>query len=183
MDISRGMLDKARTAHHDIEYIEDDMRTLRLNRQFDSVAIPDSIDYMASPNDLQQAIQTAAVHLKPEGVLLVVAKTAETFQNNNFAYTGENKEAHVTLLENNYSNPFRPNTYEATLVYLIRKKGELSVHTECQVLGLFPQATWETVFKEAGFEMNTTTLDGVYDKYLLGEGAYPMTVFVGKKTR
>ena len=183
VDISRGMLDKARTAHHDIEYIEDDMRTLRLNRQFDSVAIPDSIDYMASPNDLQQAIQTAAVHLKPEGVLLVVAKTAETFQNNNFAYTGENKEAHVTLLENNYSNPFRPNTYEATLVYLIRKKGELSVHTECQVLGLFPQATWETVFKEAGFEMNTTTLDGVYDKYLLGEGAYPMTVFVGKKTR
>ena len=182
-DISRGMLDKARVAHPDIEYLEEDMRTLRLNRQFDSVAIPDSIDYMASEDDLRRAVQTAAVHLRPEGVLLVVAKTAETFQNNNFAYTGESKEVHVTLLENNYSNPFRPNTYEATLVYLIRKKGELSVHTECQVLGLFPQATWETVFKEAGFEMNTTTLDGVYDKYLLGEGAYPMTVFVGKKTR
>lgn len=183
VDISRGMLDKARAAHPDIEYIEDDMRTLRLDRQFDSVAIPDSIDYMDSPDDLQRAVQTAVVHLKPGGVLLVVAKTAETFQNNNFAYTGENEEVHVTLLENNYINPFRPNTYEATLVYLIRNRGALSVHTECQVLGLFPQDTWGAVFKEAGFEMNTTTLDGVYDNYLLGEGAYPMTIFVGKKVR
>jgi ubiquinone/menaquinone biosynthesis C-methylase UbiE len=48
VDLSPGMLNKARKVHPDIEYIEGDMRTLRLNRQFDAVAIPDSIDYMAS---------------------------------------------------------------------------------------------------------------------------------------
>ena len=53
VDISRGMLDKARVAHPDIEYIEDDMHTVRLNRQFDCVAVPDSIDYMASEDDLR----------------------------------------------------------------------------------------------------------------------------------
>ncbi len=41
------------------------------------------------------------------------------------------------------ANPFHPNTYEATLVYLIRQQGELTIHTDRQVLGLFSQATWE----------------------------------------
>jgi SAM-dependent methyltransferase len=181
VDLSRGMLDKARIAHPDIEYLEDDMRTLRLNRQFDAVVIPDSIDYMATQDDLRQAIQTAAMHLKTGGVLLVVGKTEETFQNNNFAYTGEKDGVHVTLLENNYINPFHPNTYEATLVYLIRRHGDLTIYTDHQVLGLFPQATWDQVFNDAGLAMLKTSLDGLYDKYLLGDGEYPLAIFVGQK--
>lgn len=181
VDLSLGMLNRARAAHPDIEYIEGDMRTLRLNRQFDAVAIPDSIDYMASLGDLRQAIQTAVEHLKSGGVLLVVGKTEEIFRNNNFAYTGEKDGVHVTLLENNYINAFHPNTYEATLVYLIRRQGELTIYTDQQVLGLFPQEEWDNVFRDAGVAMRKTTLDGVYDKYLLGEGEYPMIVFVGQK--
>jgi len=182
VDLSLGMLNKARVAHPDIEYLEVDMRTLRLNRQFDAVVIPDSIDYMASQDDLRLAIQTAVVHLKTNGVLLVVAKTEETFQNNNFAYTGEKDGVHVTLLENNYINPFRPNTYEATFVYLIRQQGELTIHTDHQVLGLFSQATWEKVFNDAELTMQKTNLNGIYDKNLLGDGEHPLTVFVGQKT-
>ncbi len=181
VDLSLGMLKIARVLHPDIEYLEGDMRALQLNRQFDAVAIPDSIDYMSSLNDLQQAIRTAVVHLKRGGVLLVVAKTEETFQNNNFAYTGEKEGIHVTLLENNYINPFHPNTYEATFVYLIRQKGELTIHKDHHVLGLFSQATWETVFNEAGMTMQKTNLNGIYDKHLLGTGKYPLTVFVGQK--
>jgi ubiquinone/menaquinone biosynthesis C-methylase UbiE len=182
VDISLGMLNKARIAHPDIEYLEGDMRTLRLNRQFDAVVIPDSIDYMASLDDLRQAIQTAAAHLKTGGVLLVVAKTEETFQNNNFAYTGEKDGVHVTLFENNYINPFLSNTYEATFVYLIRQQGELTIHTDRQVLGLFSQATWEKLFNDAELTMQKTRLNGIYDQYLLGDGEYPLTIFVGRKT-
>jgi len=181
VDLSLGMLNKARAAHPDIEYIEGDMRTLRLNRQFDAVVIPDSIDYMASLDDLRRAIQTAVMHLKTGGVLLVVAKTEETFQNNNFAYTGEKDGIHVTLLENNYINPFRPNTYEATFVYLIRQQGELTIRTDHQVLGLFSQATWDKVFNNAGINVQKTNLDGIYDPYLLNDGEYPLTIFVGQK--
>lgn len=181
VDLSLGMLNKARAAHPDIDYLEGDMRTLCLNRQFDAVAIPDSIDYMVSPDDLRQAINTAVGHLKSGGVLLVVGKTAETFQDNNFAYTGQKDGVQVTLFENNYINPFRPHTYEATFVYLIRQHGKLTVHTERQVLGLFSQTVWETVFKDAGLMVQNTVLDGVYDKHLLGEGRYPLTVFVGLK--
>ena len=182
VDLSLGMLNKARAAHPDIEYIEGDMRTLRLGRQFDAVVIPDSIDYMASLDDLQKAIQTAVEHLKIGGVLLVVGKTEETFKNNNFAYTGEKDGVHVTLLENNYANPFRPNIYEATFVYLIRQQGELNMHTDHQVLGLFSQATWEKVFNDFELTMQKTSLSSIYDNYLLGDGEYLLTIFFGRKS-
>lgn len=181
VDVSQGMLDKARLRHPDIEYIEADMRTVRLGRVFDAVAIPDSIDYMSTLGDLRMAIETAAAHLKPDGVLLVVGKTREIFRDNNFAYTGERGDRHVTVLENNYINRYRPDTYEATLVYLIRERGELSIRTESHVLGLFTQQAWESVFADAGLSVQEAGLDGIYDKYLLGDGAYPMKVFIGSK--
>ena len=181
VDLSVGMLNKARSEHPDIEYLEDDMRTLRLNRLFDVVAIPDSIDYMASPEDLRQTIQTAVMHLRIGGVLLIVVKIKETFQNNNFAYTGEKGGLHVTVFENNFINPLQPNSYEATLVYLIRHKGELTIQTDHHILGLFPKAFWDQLFKEAGLNMQQMVLKGIYDKHLLGGGEYPLTIFFGRK--
>jgi ubiquinone/menaquinone biosynthesis C-methylase UbiE len=183
VDISRGMLDKARLRHPDVEYIEGDMRTVRLGREFDAVAIPDSIDYMASLPELRMAIGTAVAHLKPGGVLLVVGKTREIFSDNNFAYTGEQDDLHVTLLENNYINFYRPDTYEATLVYLIRRRGDLAIHTECHVLGLFSQETWEEVFAEAGLTLREADLHGIYDRYLLSGSEYPLKLFIGMTGR
>ncbi|MBN2442335.1 MAG: class I SAM-dependent methyltransferase [Spirochaetales bacterium] len=181
VDLSSGMLNKARKAHPDIEYLEGDMRTIRLNRQFDAVVIPDGIDYMVSIDDLRQAIQTAVIHLNPGGVLLVVGKTEETFQNNNFAYTGEKDDVHVTLFENNYINPYVPHTYEITLFYLIRQQGKLTTYTEHSIAGLFPHAIWDKIFKDAGLTMQEKNLNGIYDNYLLGDGEYPMTIFIGRK--
>lgn len=66
VDLSIGMLEKAKAVNPDIEYIEGDMRTIRLDRQFDCVVIPDSIDYMVSLDELKQAVITSAVHLNPE---------------------------------------------------------------------------------------------------------------------
>jgi SAM-dependent methyltransferase len=181
VDISRGMLDKARLRHPDVEYIEDDMRTVRLAREFDAVAVPESIDYMSSLPELKMAIETSFVHLKPGGVLLVVGKTREMFTDNNFAYSGEKDDLHVTVLENNYINRYRPDTYEATLVYLIRRSGELTIRTECHRLGLFSQEAWERALTEAGLSVQEADLRGTYDKCLLGGGEYPLKVFIGWK--
>jgi len=181
VDLSRGMLERARPRHPEVEYIEGDMRTLRLGREFDAVAIPDSIDYMASLPELRLAIETAVAHLRPGGVLLVVGKTAEIFRENNFAYAGERDDLQVTVLENNYVNPYRPGTYEATLVYLIRRRGELTVQTECHRLGLFAREVWEKVFAQAGLTLQESDLHGAYDKYLLAGGEYPLKIFLGRK--
>jgi SAM-dependent methyltransferase len=181
IDLSRGMLNRARARHPEIEYIEGDMRSIRLNRTYDAVVIPDSIDYMVTDEDLNQAINTASLHLKPGGVLLIVGKTLETFRNNNFAYTGEKDGIHLTVLENNYINHYRPGTYEASIFYLIRKEGELTLRSEIHNLGLFPEAVWDKVFANAGFELKKEPLTGLYQKNLLGEGEYPLTIFTGIK--
>ncbi len=181
VDVSAGMLTMARARHPDITYIEDDMRSLRLSERFDVVVIPDSIDYMASLDDLNKAIGTAAQHLQPGGVLLVVGKTAETFQNNNFAYVGEKDGIHITLLENNHVDPRRPNSYEAILVYLIRRYGELSVHTDQHRLGLFAQADWERLFRGHGLRLTQKQFAGLYDPYLLADGTYPLQIFLCRK--
>jgi ubiquinone/menaquinone biosynthesis C-methylase UbiE len=181
VDISVGMLNKAKAVNSDIHYIEGDMRTIRLDRRFDCVVIPDSIDYMVSLDDLKQAINTSALHLKSGGILLIVGKTEDSFYNNNFAYTGVKDDVHVTLLENNFINPYVPNTYEITMVYLIRKKGKLTKYIEETVAGLFSRATWDEVLRNSGFLMETRTLDGMYDDYLMGEGKYPLTIFIGRK--
>jgi SAM-dependent methyltransferase len=179
VDVSDAMLELARKINPDTEYHRGDMRTIRLNRQFDAVVIPDSIDYMASAEDLGNAIRTAAMHLKPGGVLMITGKTRENFRNNNFAYSGARGDVHVTVLENNFINPYRPDTYDITLVYLIREKGELTCHTENTTGGIFPLATWENLFKKAGLTLETRMLGGLYDSFILGDGEYRLTLFFG----
>ncbi len=181
VDLSVGMLDKAREKNPEIEYIEGDMRTIRLDRQFDAVVIPDSIDYIATRGGLQQVIQTAALHLRTGGVLLIVCSTAEQFRNNNFVYTGEKDDVHVTLFENNYANPYTPQTHEITLFYLIRRNGALETYSEHIVAGLFPQASWEALFTQAGLTVYSQNLFGAYDQYLFDDGEYTQTIFIGRK--
>ncbi len=181
VDISTGMLDRARAANSDVEYIQGDMRSIRLERQFDVVAIPDSIDYMASLSDLTTAIQTAAAHLKTNGVFLVVANVKERFHDSNFAYTAERDGVHVTVFENNYTDPLRSNTYEATLVYLIRQHSQLTIHTDRHLLGLFSEQTWHQAFVDARLSMQNAGLSNAYKKYLLEDGDHQPTIFIGRK--
>ena len=179
VDLSPGMLALARETNPDVDYFQGDMRTMRLGRTFDAVAVPDSSDYLRTRSDIERTLATAAAHLKPGGVLLFVAKPAEGFSNNNFAYSGERDGVHVTLLENNHVDPARPERYQAVMVWLIRRGGSLSVHHETHQLGLFSRAVWEAQFEQAGFRMRATAMDGHYDQWLLGEGSYPMTAYTG----
>jgi len=181
VDISEAMLKIARTTNPEITYINGDMRDIDLGGEFDAVAIPDSIDYMSTLPKLRKAAAAACRHLRPGGVLLIVAKIREEFRENNFCYTGAKDGVEVTVLENNYIPRRDPSTYEATFVYLIRREGELSIHTDRHRLGLFSQLEWLAIFHDAGLRVKQVKLDGVYDPYIIGEGAYPMQVFIGVK--
>ena len=66
-DLSPAMLALSRTINPDLEHIVGDMRTLRLGRVFDAVLIHDAICYMTTEEDLQAALTTAFVHLRPGG--------------------------------------------------------------------------------------------------------------------
>ena len=49
------------------EHIQGDMRTLRLERLFDTVFVHDAVTYMLTGQDLRAAIVTAFAHTRPEG--------------------------------------------------------------------------------------------------------------------
>jgi predicted TPR repeat methyltransferase len=102
VDLSEGMLEIAKKMNQEIKYLKGDMRNVKLNEKFNAVVIPDSIMYMSTLKDLSDALINAAAHMKPDGVLLVVAHTKEEFRNNNFVYIGEDENIHITVLENNH---------------------------------------------------------------------------------
>lgn len=177
VDLSEGMLEIARQRNPEIRYLQGDMRSISLDRKFDVVAIPDSIMYMTTPEDLSAALSNAAAHLNKGGVLLVVAHTKEEFRNNNFAYTGEDDNTHITVLENNHI--VTDSSYEATMVYLIRQDGRLEIQHEVHTLGLFSYDEWMEIFDRLHLKVEKMNLDHLYDENLLEDGEYRLKVFVG----
>lgn len=182
VDVSPGMLEIARRRNPEVEYVLGDMRAIDLAQRFDAVAIPDSIDYMVTLDDLRAAIGTAFRHLASGGVLLVVANTRDEFRNNNFVYTGSRDDVDVTVFENNRICEDGAR-YEATLVYLIRTSGELRIETEVHTLGLFPRATWLELLDGAGFEVAHLSKRNGYERNILQDGEYPRRIFIATKVR
>lgn len=69
-DLSPGMIEVSRGINPECEHTVGDMRSMRLRRKFDFVFVHDAIGYMTSEDDLQRAIATAFMHLKPGGIAL-----------------------------------------------------------------------------------------------------------------
>ena len=181
IDIRKNMLEIAGKLNPEVTYLYGDMRAIRLEEYFDAVAIPDSIGYMTTLGDLRKAILTAYSHLKPGGVLLIVALIHEDFRENNFVYTGSKGGIEITLFENNYIPDPAGITYESTTVFLIRRKGKLEIHSDTDTIGLFKLSIWLGVLKEMGLQVKLMKLEHSYDRFLLGESEYPLKIFVCTK--
>jgi SAM-dependent methyltransferase len=177
VDLSRGMLDLAMNRNPEVKYLSGDMRTVELNRKYDVVAIPDSVNYMASLEDLHLAISNATSHLKKGGILLIVTSVKEDFRENNFVYYGEKDDVHVTVFENNHI--VSESTYEAAIVYLIREKGDLKIYHEVHTLGLFTRDQWLSIFEKNHLQTEEMKADHLYDQYLMEDGEYKLKVLIG----
>lgn len=180
VDLNREMLDLARRINPEARYHRGDMRTVRLGRQFDAVAIPDSISYMTTEADLSRVLQTAVLHLRPGGLLVVVAHIKEEFGDNNFVYQGRQGDWHVTQLENNYLPDPAGTTYEATFVYLLRYRGRLQqVRSDSHLMGVFPLGTWLRLLSRAGLIARQFPWPDFY-RSVMGPGTkYPLRLFLG----
>ena len=80
-DVSSEMLAVNRAINPGAEFVQGDMRTLRLERLFDRVLLHDAVMYMTSEEDLRAALTTARLHLRPGGLLVVLPDCVkETFE-------------------------------------------------------------------------------------------------------
>jgi len=165
IDLSETMLAQAAELNPECEFIHADMRTCSLGREFDCVLIDDSVSYMASRSELAAAFQVAYQHLGPGGVMVVSPDdTTETFEQNRTRVSHAESRTKpdnidVVFVENSHDPDPTDETYEGTMVYLIREDGNLRVETDRHILGLFPLEVWRETLRETGFEIHEATFD------------------------
>jgi SAM-dependent methyltransferase len=160
IDISRAMLDLAQQLNPECRFLLGDMRDCALGQGFDAVVIDDAISYMVSRADLAAVFQNAYRHLWAGGVMVVEPDfTQETFRQNCTRVTYANAKAKpdnvdVVFIENDYDPDPADDSYEGTIIYLIRESGRLRVETDHSIMGLFSLDVWRAALLEAGFEVH-----------------------------
>jgi len=152
-DISPQMLAVSRVLNPECEHLEADMRSVRLGRLFDAVFIHDAIDYMITPQDLKQAMETAFIHCKPGGIALFVPDDVlETFQPSTDNDGSDGTDRAARYLEWSYDPDENDTTYTVEYVYLLREgNGPVQVEHEQHLIGLFPHDEWLRILHEIGF--------------------------------
>jgi SAM-dependent methyltransferase len=173
VDLSPQMLAVSRALNPECEHIEGDMRTVKLERQFDGVFIHDAIMYMTSEADLRMAIETAFVHCKPGGVALLVPDyTRETFTPTTEHGGDDGKEQAIRYLAWTFDPDTTDTTYQTTYAVILRdKEGSVRFEHDEHQEGLFSRETWRRLMTEVGF-----TVRMVQDNY-------DRDIFIGKKAQ
>ncbi|MDQ3963656.1 MAG: class I SAM-dependent methyltransferase, partial [Actinomycetota bacterium] len=153
VDLSEDMLALSRSINPECEHVPGDMRSVRLQREFDAVFLHDALDYMTTVDDLRSAIETSYVHCKKGGAALfapdhvretLVAKT------DHGGHDGE--ERSLRYLEWTWDPDPDDDTYVADYAFLLRDaNGRVSVEHDRHTLGAFPRATWMSLIEETGF--------------------------------
>lgn len=160
------MLALSRTLNPECEHIEGDMRTLRLDREFDVVFIHDAVSYLTSEDDLRAAIETAAIHVRPGGaVVLTPDATREIFSPgiDTGGHDGGDGRSLRYLEWTHAPDPPDAATYVVDYAIVVREPGEpVRVVHDQHTLGLFPEATWHTLIAEADLELRDTRIENPF---------------------
>ena len=153
VDLSPGMLAASRALNPELEHIQGDMRTLRLERQFDAVFIHDAIAYMTSRNHLSKAMRTAFVHCKPGGIALFAPDhTCENFSPATSHGGHDTPDRSLRYLQWTWDPDPADDTYLTDFAYLLRDAdGSVRCEQDRHVCGLFSRTIWLDVIAETGF--------------------------------
>lgn len=179
-DLSEDMLKISRRLNPELEHFQGDMRTLRLGRTFDAVFIHDAVCYLTSEADLRQAFETAFLHTRPGGLVLVVPDhTRETYQDS--TQSGGHDGDQITppqpgralrYLEWSYDPDPTDTTYITDFAYLLRD-GAADVRSmyDRHILGIFPRAAWLRQLEAVGYQASVlpydhSEVDGTMDLFL-----------------
>ncbi|NNG04541.1 MAG: class I SAM-dependent methyltransferase, partial [Inquilinus sp.] len=176
-DLSPDMLALSRTLNPECEHIAGDMRSLSLGRLFDAVLIHDAIDYMTGEADLAAAMATAARHLGPGGVAVLLpdhVRDSFTEGTDHGGFDGADGRA-LRYLEWTHDPDPADSTITADYALLIREAdGTARVEHDRHILGLFDRATWRRLMHAAGLE--PVDVSAIPDPY-----PDEHAVFVGRK--
>ena len=152
-DVSLDMLAVSRQLNPELEHLQGDMRTLRLGRTFDVVLIHDAIAYCTTRADLAAALRTAAVHCRPGGTVIVAPDYVKESYAPETDWGGEDGKDGRALRYLEWTWDPDPTDDTMEVAYTIVKReagGRLRVELDQHHEGLFAEAVWLELFREAG---------------------------------
>ncbi len=160
-DLSADMLRVSRRLNPACEHVQGDMRTLRLGREFDAVFIHDAIVYMRTRRDLERALATAYIHCRPGGAALFVPDyTTESFRTSTGHGGYDSPSRSMRYLQWDWDPDPADATYRMDFAYLFRDAANrVRVERESHVAGLFSRREWQEIIRNAGFEVDSVTLE------------------------
>ncbi len=177
VDRSPEMLDVSAALNPECEHVCEDMRTLRLDRDFDAVFVHDAIEYMVTDWELGEAIETAWTHLRPGGVAVFMPDhTAETFMASSEHGGSDAPDGRgARYLEWTWDPDPTDHWVTTDYVFVFRHAdGTTDVEHESHRTGLFHEETWLRLLAEAGFEPDVVTEETDDDRP-------PRRVFLGRR--
>jgi len=153
VDRSPEMLAVSRALNPECEHRQGDMCSVRLGRSFDCVFIHDAVCYLTSESQLRAAMETAFVHCRAGGaVLLAPDHVRETFQPGTEHGGRDDVERGLRYLEWSWDPDPTDSTYVVDYAFLLRERdGSVSVEHDRHVEGLFPRENWLRLLGEVGF--------------------------------
>lgn len=155
VDMSPGMLAHARDLNPEVDYLQGDIRDVRLGRTFGAVLLHDAVAYMTTPADLRAAYATAAAHLAPGGVLVTLPEElrSQFRQHHVHEETHTRGDVSVTTIQVDFDPDPADTSCETTFVFLIRRAGApVQVETDTHVVGLYHLEEVLAALREVGFE-------------------------------
>jgi SAM-dependent methyltransferase len=157
-DRSPSMLAVSRSVNPECEHVVGDMRTLRLDREFDVVLVHDAIMYLTTPADVLAALETAALHCRSAGTVVVMPDyVRETFEPGT-DHGGEDGDdgRGLRYLEWRWDPDPTDDTYLVDYAFLLREAdGRVNVQHDRHVEGLYSRDRWLRWFADRGLEAHS----------------------------
>jgi hypothetical protein len=154
VDRSPGMVAVSTLINPDYEHVVGDMRTVRLNRQFDYVFVHDAIVYMTTLADLRQAVETAFLHCAPGGAALFAPDhVRENFRPSTDHGGHDGPDRAMRFLEWTWDPDPSDETYTVDYCYALREPdGSVHVEHDRHIEGLFSRSEWLALLRDVGFQ-------------------------------
>lgn len=164
VDLSEDMLtiaqDKAASESLHIDFFQQNMVELELIDEYDLIGIfCDSLNYVATEEEVQQTLQRIKHYLKEDGLLIFdvhsLYKMNEIFMNQTFTYD----EDGICYIWNCFEGEF-PNSVEHELTFFVEdESGKYERVDENHKQRTYPISTYKKWLKEIGFEVLETVGD------------------------
>jgi trans-aconitate methyltransferase len=153
VDRSACMLELSAGLNPECEHVLGDMRSVRLEREFDAIFVHDAIAYVTTEADLRAVTETAFVHCRPGGVALFVPDyVSERFRPMTSHGGHDGPERGLRYVEWVSDPDPGDSTYIVDFAYLLRDAaGEVRVEHDRHLCGLFDRKTWLELLQDVGF--------------------------------